>query len=283
MMAKRLKLSDETKAPRADVQKSLQMQGLLTTPDGIKLTKLDDEMSAILKQTGLNLDEKVRQYETKLGEFRSIQTKIVREGGVNLVEKHNQTAKNVEDGQQLGELIRTILTDVLGPLKTSLATDPTIVQDNVLQPATGPLESQPIHNTPVVAEAVIMPTPKQSMKTKRKLVDENHTPHQSPKANIDQFLVDHGMAWEGGRAVFKDFKRNKRSENFAKSTYDNAMKYLFDQTGSVTKQRSWDGLINIVQTKMQENHKTYSSILKRYPNFKTSNATAIDAPNWVRV
>lgn len=70
--------------------KNIQIQSLMNTPEAAKLEFLDKQMASILNDRKLKSDEKIAKFEESLARFKNIQNKIMKQGGVNLVNNPHQ-------------------------------------------------------------------------------------------------------------------------------------------------------------------------------------------------
>lgn len=105
-MAKRRKLSDEE--TEAALGRIVHVEELLTLPEAEKLRRLDDEMGRIFNKKKLRMDEKVRLFEETLANFRQVQEKIAKMGGVSMIRE-----EEAEEQQNVTELIRTLVEEAL--------------------------------------------------------------------------------------------------------------------------------------------------------------------------
>lgn len=72
-------MAKKIKVPSADIQQFFEI------PEAVKLRQIHDEMSTIWARTDIPLTERVRLYEEKLGWFRYLQEKIIKNGSTSYI------------------------------------------------------------------------------------------------------------------------------------------------------------------------------------------------------
>lgn len=82
-MAKRIRMD-------SSLLKTLQVQSLMNTPEADKLRRLDKKITDIVNDKNLKSQEKINKFEETLAMFKNVQNKIIKQGGVSLVNNTQQ-------------------------------------------------------------------------------------------------------------------------------------------------------------------------------------------------
>ena len=91
------------------VQKVLDIQDLMLTPEAKKLQSLDQDMHQILQDKGLGLEEKIKKFELKLGEFRHVQEKIIEQGTTSLADRF----RNDSWKEEMKDILQLMLDETI--------------------------------------------------------------------------------------------------------------------------------------------------------------------------
>jgi hypothetical protein len=237
-MAKRFKLNNEKEAV---LERALHVQELLAIPEAGKIQKLDDEMSAILQQKSLPVDKKVRLFEEKLAQFRQVQQKIIKQGGIHLVEAQEETP-------QMKEILESMVQQAVIQHLQQQAQASVFETPKYIPPSAG--------RKRIIADSMPIDEPDPIQDTPTKQQSTNR------KQQMDSAMKTEGMYANDGK-VFFNSGRNKYSQ----VTYDDVITYL---TSSKESKIPYNGrkLVKIVYENMRKNGPTFASMLEKCPNLK---------------
>lgn len=297
-MAKRLKLSQTDggkhltpKMPEA-VKSIFQLQDLVTIPETKRLQQLDNDMHEIIKNKRLSVEDKVRQFEGKLAEYRRVQDKIVKNG----------STRWVDDGdwkEDVKSYIRKALEEVIGQ-QISRMSQPTTrtspveeVDLEVVQPESSQDESKVDLSSKAVLDVDKKPL---SIKAADE-PESTKAPQPKPsgtkqivRSQVESALESAGIKVEDGRYTFTirdqddKAKQRKSTATFAKATYDKAMSYLLSETPSEMPFQT-ERLIGFMYSAMEKNLTNMGELFKKFPNLKTvkSKHLSLNMDGWSRL
>jgi hypothetical protein len=97
-MAKRVKMN-----PEVVMEQVMHLHHLLEVPEAGKLRKLDSEMSKLAKDSNMKPEDKIRQFEELLAEYRQMLEALKRKGSTNVLDE--------ESGQILRNLIKAMVKE----------------------------------------------------------------------------------------------------------------------------------------------------------------------------
>jgi hypothetical protein len=118
-MAKRFKLNQQDplswyNSKNRAMDKATHIQELLIIPEGERLQQLDKEMAGILGRKNVSMEEKVRHFEEKLAEFRQVQNKIIKRGGISLLDSAGGDDSDIDvNSPQYMAILKSIVQDIV--------------------------------------------------------------------------------------------------------------------------------------------------------------------------
>ncbi len=297
-MAKRVKLNPPQKvlnitAPgMAELMKTVEIQGLMTLPEAEKLRQLDKEMKAIANQDTEPIAEKVREFESKLAEFRELQNKIINKGGVSMIEEHQQAVRE-EDKALLKDVITNVVRDFLvtslgGVAGMAPPIPPPAPVVPVPQPppaAAAAAAQQPQHGASTPASrrgpaapkstldvndssvsSLVFSTPPASFSTPK---EEEDLTQQNKERNLTDVLKNLGLRVDGGKVFFPTERRSpegkKYKSEYKTKTLDRVVTYIMKNEAKVPHNTA-GALAQVYETLKKSDN--FDALVKQYPNLK---------------
>lgn len=280
-MAKRVRMDSSS------LLKTLQTQSLLNTPEAEKIRMLDDEMAKIAGNKTLKTHEKVQKFEETLAQFKNIQNKIIKQGGVSLVEDQSSEKEFID---ALKSALAQVMVHPSPTGNDQMETDSGIARqphdDNDDQLDESDIPGTPQRNTsaeqpktPVQEIEVAYSTP--AAKTPRAQAI-------AAKTSLEHFLQAEGLALnkDGKIDVGKLNGDNKKNTVFATSTYQKVLSFLASPNVKKSKPYRANNLIKIIhKTVKEKNPREFKKMLKKMPNLKSvdeeySRSEPLIVPNW---
>jgi hypothetical protein len=315
-MAKRQKLRHQH-GKDAAMEKVFHIQELLTIPEAEKLRKLDEEMSALVHRKNISMDKKVRYYEEKLAEYRQLQDKIIKRGGVSLVDSQQGAEFNIngiEDSPHTISLLKSIVAEMMEEYKQPTAQESdddddesrpgsaamygtpayirgtskpsSMVFDDTISYATA-LKDEEQDPEPSVPAATTTPLSAASATTGRKRKSA-----VSEQKMLNNILRSRGVAWKddavfvnvGGASQTK--KQRKKQIQYKNATYDKVINFL---TAAEESNIPYDGrqLVDILYDKLKSATAgvKFESMLQKFPNLKNvhESKNVVNTESWISV
>jgi hypothetical protein len=268
-MAKRFKL-DEVAKGHMPVTKVMQVQDLMTTAEADKIVQLNDEMKSIIENVSLSTDDRVKKFEQVLAEFRDVQNKIARNGGVDLIRnKWSEREKN-----ECHEMIADVLIEMLKANQQQ--------QPNPVQPQNIPSsEAAAIQQLEIPAKPLL--TPVKKLEPEKDDAFGFMTPQEdtldSPEVhdNFVELLKKEGLVIPDNDdkvafPVVNDSVGGKpKAPKFAKSTFDKALNYLLSDDAKQPPRT--DGVISAIYSTIKKSDEI-DTVVKKYPNLNKIHMSA---------
>ncbi len=308
-MAKRMRLEPSS---LEGIQKVLNIQELILTPEAKRLQELDNEMEMILKDKSLGIAAKIQKFEEKLAEFRQVQDKIIEQGTTTIVDRQ----KEERGREDMRAMLRSVLEDLLprhGEPDTGVSASSDMQSSSLTSSASGDLQGASGDTTTSTVQAKDLTPPRPlatSTAMKRSSSDANLLQQSPPSAIFDQsayadnsqgslpgvhssltktdeeviaakirdVLKAAGMKEENGRYLFpiSDVKmRSKLRKNhiaYVESTYNKVVKYMLSKTAQPTPHKS-EQLLSIIRDSLKHGLPEYAEISKIYPNLVSPGGT----------
>jgi hypothetical protein len=246
------------------VTKVMQVQDLMTTAEADQIIQLNEEMKSILENDSLSTDDRVKKFENVLADFRNVQNKIVKTGGVDLM-KNKWSEK---EKKEFREMIADVLIEMLKANQPQSGQTPQ--PDEAVKPEipAGPAVLTPVKKVePEKDEAFGFMTPTDKF--------------DSPEVQKDfiKLLKKGGLVIPDDEdkvafPVVEDFAGGKpKAPKFAKSTFDKALNYLLSgEEGAKQPPRS-DGVISAIYSTIKKSQ-DIDSFAKMYPNLNKIHSSA---------
>jgi hypothetical protein len=284
-MAKRQKIGGGSA-----MENAYQVQELLTIPEAEKLRKLNDDMSSILKRKSNSIDERVRSFEEKLAEYRQVQDKIIKRGGVSLTAEPADTF-DLESPQYMASL-KSIVGDIIADKQ--ITGHQAAEQGRASSPAT-------VWSTPLSYSADKQSSRRQLLeKTDKTVEEEEEKPPaaaappskkgDSARKVLNSLLKRHGVVWTNEEIQFpleNPMKKTKRKNTmqYKHSTYDKVLNFLLaDELTTMPYQTS--NLVDLIyknmKSEMGKGGAKFEEFVEKYPNLKNVHdiANVINVNAW---
>lgn len=243
-MAKRQKLSEIG----TGLDNMIHIQNLLTSPEAKKMQKLDAEMSSILQNKNLPPDEKVRLYEETLGQYRQLQSAVVKQGGPTLLDQ----TRDPFNSKQVLDIIRAAVLETLAEQNKHDKPE----QSLQLQTSTPKLSYSPFGKSEFDSNSstlVLSDTKKKEAKptglTYDKLVD---------------ILKEGGMTQKNDKIHLPGESRR----GYSQRTFDAAMKFLTSKSKEKIPHQT-EGIVKSILKCFENDVADFDYLLDEYPNMNS--------------
>jgi nucleoside diphosphate kinase len=287
-MAKKMRLEPNLEEA---MQKVLNIQDLLVTPEAKKLQVLDQKMQKILEDKDLGLAEKIKQFELTLGEFRHIQDRIIEQGTTSMADRF----RNDSWKEEMRDLMQSMLdetvtrhlqnqTSAMESSRRSLESDLQSRQDDDSSDSNTPAAAAPIAmSTPAVEQSSssdqLPESPPSAM-----LASNNQTPssslqpHSSEKSNslrgeIEKILKSGGMKVKANRYLFPILdsatrtRLKKQHQDYAASTFQRVLNVLTSENAQLMPLNA-SGIVDCVKKILGPARPNFTVYFDEYPNLK---------------
>jgi hypothetical protein len=266
-MAKRFKLDEVSKA-HPPVTRVMQVQDLMTTAEADKIIQLNDEMKSIIQNGSLSTDDRVKKFEQVLAEFRDVQKKIARNGGVDLI--RNKWSER--EKKEFREMIADVLIEMLKANQQQQQTD-------TVQPQNMPSSEATIQQPDIPASPVLTPVKKPEEDEAFGFMTPQEDKLDSPEVhnNLVELLKKEGLVIldnddKVAFPVVNDSAGGKpKAPKFAKSTFDKALNYLLSDDAKQPPRT--DGVISAIYSTIKKSDEI-DTVVKKYPNLNKIHSSA---------
>lgn len=270
-MAKRRKLSEEE--TEAALGRIVHVEELLTLPEAEKLRRLDDEMGKVFKKK-MSMDEKVKLFEETLANFRQVQEKIAKMGGVSMVREEDEQ-------QNVTELIRTMVEEALDEReKKRKKKDGSMDEESSIEDSS----METVGDSTIPDNLMVSATSEFSMATpkkdgtfatstpKNKKADISSSKEQGAvKSEIFKLLTEKGVVVKNQNLYFKT--GSKKPMSYKKSFFDRVLNHLTLKDVADPPHNS-HRLIELINNVLKEAEpRRYAAMLSSYPNMKKDTPT----------
>jgi hypothetical protein len=309
-MAKKMKL-EPTLAE--SVQKVLDIQDLMLTPEAKKMQTLDQEMQAILENKSLSHAEKIRKFELTLGEFRHVQDKIIEQGTTSLADRF----RNDSWKEEMRDLLQTMIDETVArnvQNHSSVATyDSSASGTRSIQDRTGSESTSGQADVASVSESVpvAMSTPA-AVKRSAPRDDDQPMPESPPSAifstpvttptnvptdsppaagslwnDIERHLRAGGAKEKGGRYLFPildsptRLRLKKQHQDYASSTFQKVLSVLTSNEAQGMPGNA-SGLVEHIKKILMPARGVFAKYFDDYPNLEQmlNRPRVVDFKNW---
>lgn len=276
-MARRLKLKDVHREVETEGQQHVslrnnpadsQLQNLFVHPKAKRLFVLDKEMNELVRESGLTIDEKVRQFEEKLSEFIKLKDLLIRHG--SLLDMNN-FGKSLEEKieEKVEEAIKKMLSPTPQPVSDTLDTTKTSTAITTIVPA------QQVPNKSDTTNAMEIPA--------GTLSSFRHTDIQ-PIERVYETLSRHGIrpSKDNKSKVEVSVPQSSVKQTYLKKTLDDVVKHFLETSPSErdTSRTQWKNLMSYVYDAMK-NESDFGDMLNKYPNLNRYHLrTSFPVQNW---
>jgi hypothetical protein len=283
-MAKKMKLEPTLVE---SVQKVLDIQDLLITPEAKKLQALDQDMQKILENKDLSLTEKIQKFELTLGEFRQVQDKIIEQGTTSLADRlrNDSWKEEMRDLMQsmLDETVNRHLQNQSSTLQgtassSNLGSESSVVpHDDSPAAMSTPTLTHPDtpHQLPESPPSAILASTNETPTTVRQPPVSVSTA-QDPTAlgeEIEKVLKSGGMKVQGSRYLFPildsptRIRLKKQHQDYAASTFQKVLSVLTsNQVQSMPLNAA--GIVDCVKKILRPARSHFAAYFDVYPNLE---------------
>jgi hypothetical protein len=267
-MAKRMKLDDALEV----LVKTAKVQDMMNIPEAKKLYDLDVEMKSILEDDKVEVDEKVRKYERALADYRNVQSRIISNGGLSMMnvtrdateEEFSATAAadKIEDSKKI---LKELILEVMKQEKDG---SPDSTREETAGSA---LDKAEVHGPD---------TPIQIVSNKSLDSESFATPPEgaevtTPRAKVLQTLQERGIVTINGDSVrvkvhdpntpYKRGAAKMQELTYKTKTYSKALDYLLSASPGKTPQHV-KRMVGIIYQGMKDNMPNFEEFARQFPN-----------------
>ena len=302
-MAKKMRLEPSL---AESVQKVLNIQDLMLTPEAKKLDRLDQDLHQILQDKTYSLDEKIQKFELKLGEFRHAQEKIIQQGTTSLADQF----RNDSWKEEMRDILQSMLDETIqrhfqnqSTLSSNLAADGNQINNSTVSvsaygtpAANNQLGDEDGNTTNDQRSGLLSESPPSQILSSIDSTPTNETLKSSASSKSQQelwsllegILRSGGMTKQGGRYNFPivdSATRNrlrKQHHNYAESTFQRLMSVL-TSTSEQSVPANASVLVDCMKhilTPARANFRKYYDTFPNLDSLLNHSKKIIDVSNW---
>jgi hypothetical protein len=284
-MAKKMKLEPTLVE---SVQKVLDIQDLLITPEAKKLQALDQDMQKILENKNLSLTEKIQKFELTLGEFRQVQDKIIEQGTTSLADR----LRNDSWKEEMRELMQSMLDETVNrhlqnqssTLQGTAASSSNLGIESTVEPhddspaaMSTPTLTHPDtpHQLPESPPSAILASASETPTTVRQPPVSGSTAETSTALweEIEKVLKSGGMKVHGSRYLFPildsptRIRLKRQHQDYAASTFQKVLTILTsNKVQSMPLNAA--GIVDCVKKILRPARSQFAAYFDVYPNLE---------------